>query len=174
MIKKIEEINKLGIFENYKWKCSKQFNRYNICFGFNGSGKSILSNLFNLISTNDNFSQEKKDELFEDLKTTESQSPGLVDFINEIIDFDSLPEKTIGNISKTTIKNKLYNLNKICDGQSHGNMQQLDECNFISNETLKEIATDTLDIIEFFDTMHKNGIDEILIPTVAEAAEYNI
>jgi len=29
MIKKIEEINKLGIFENYKWKCSKEFNRNN-------------------------------------------------------------------------------------------------------------------------------------------------
>lgn len=37
MIKKIEEINKLGIFDSYQWKCSKEFNRYNICFGFNGN-----------------------------------------------------------------------------------------------------------------------------------------
>lgn len=50
MIKKIEKISKLGVFDNYQWKCSNEFNRYNICFGFNGSGKSTLSNFFNLIA----------------------------------------------------------------------------------------------------------------------------
>jgi len=50
-------------------------------------------------------------------------------------------------------------------------MQQLDECNFISDETLKEIATDTLDIIEFFDNMHKENIEELVNPVVAEATE---
>lgn len=74
MIKKIEEINQLGIFENYKWKCSKEFSRYNVCFGFNGSGKSTLSNFFNLISTNGIFTVEQKNELFKDLKTTENDS----------------------------------------------------------------------------------------------------
>ena len=53
---------------------------------------------------------------------------------------------------------------EICDAHSHGNMQQLDECNFISDETLKEIATDTLDIIEFFDNMHKENIEELIKP----------
>jgi wobble nucleotide-excising tRNase len=51
MIKKIEEIKKLGIFDSYQWKCSKDFSRHNICFGFNGSGKSTISNLFNLIAS---------------------------------------------------------------------------------------------------------------------------
>ena len=50
-------------------------------------------------------------------------------------------------------------------------MQQLDECNFISNDTLKEIATDTLDIIEFFDNMHKESIKELVNPIIAEATE---
>lgn len=49
MIKKIEEITKLEIFDSYQWKCSEEFNRYNICFGFNASGKSTISNFFNLM-----------------------------------------------------------------------------------------------------------------------------
>lgn len=74
MIKKIEEIKKLGIFDSYQWKCSKEFNRYNICFGFNGSGKSTLSNFFNLVASNGIFTREQKEELFKDLKTTENDS----------------------------------------------------------------------------------------------------
>ena len=74
MIKKIEEIHKLGIFDSYQWKCSKEFKRYNICFGFNGSGKTTLSNFFNLIATNGNFSPEQKEELLNDIKTTENGS----------------------------------------------------------------------------------------------------
>ncbi len=98
----------------------------------------------------------------------QNQSPGLDDFINDIINFESLPDKIVGNISKTNVKSKLSNINKICDAYSHGNMQQLDECNFIPDETLKEIATETLDIIEFFDSMHKENIDELINPTVVK------
>ena len=50
-------------------------------------------------------------------------------------------------------------------------MQQLDECNFISDETLKEIATDTLNIIEFFDNMHKEQIEELVNPVGTGATE---
>lgn len=95
---------------------------------------------------------------------SKNQSPGLDDFINDIINFESLPDITVGRITKANIKNKLTIINKICDNFSHGNMQQLDECNFISNETLKEIATDTLDIIEFFDSIHKEKIEELTNP----------
>jgi wobble nucleotide-excising tRNase len=95
---------------------------------------------------------------------SKNQPPGLDDFINDIINFGSLPDITVGRITKANIKNKLTIINKICDNFSHGNMQQLDECNFISNETLKEIATDTLDIIEFFDSIHKEKIEELTNP----------
>src|SRR5690554_5355774 len=74
MIKKIEDIYKLGIFENYQWKCSKEFSRYNVCFGFNGSGKTTISNFFNLVASNGIFTREQKEELFKDLKTTENNS----------------------------------------------------------------------------------------------------
>jgi len=104
-------------------------------------------------------------------KKNKNQSPGLDDFINDFIDFENLPENVVGNVSKANVKSKLSNINKICDAYSHGNMQQLDECNFISDETLKEIAADTLDIIGFFDSMHKININELVNPTVEEATE---
>lgn len=97
------------------------------------------------------------------------QTPGLPDFIDSVIDYDSLDDISIGSISKTTLKNKLASINKVCDNFSHGNMQQLDECNFIPDETLKEIAKDTLDIINFFDGLHLNGINELINPAEAEA-----
>lgn len=103
------------------------------------------------------------------LANNRGQTPGLPDFIDSVIDYDSLDDKTIGSISKTTLKNKLASINKVCDNFSHGNMQQLDECNFIPDETLKEIAKDTLDIINFFDGLHLNGINELINPAEAEA-----
>ena len=105
------------------------------------------------------------------LSNNKGQTPGLPNFIFDIIDYDTIEDKTVGSITKANLKSKLNSINKICDNFSHGNMQQLDECNFISDETLKEIATDTLDIIEFFDTMHKEQIEELVNPAIAEATE---
>ena len=105
------------------------------------------------------------------LTTKNGQTPGLPDFIATVIDYDSLDDKTIGSISKTTLKNKLTSINRVCDNFSHGNVQQLDECNFISDENLKGIATDTLDIINFFDGLHLNGINELINPVEVVSAE---
>lgn len=91
-----------------------------------------------------------------------NQSVGLEDIINEIIDFQSLPSNSIGNISNENVKLKLSNINKICDNFSHGTAQQLDECNFISNDALREITIDTLDIISFFDSLHFNQVQKLI------------
>ena len=105
------------------------------------------------------------------LSNRSGKTPGLPNFIFDIIDYDTIEDKTVGRITKANIKSKLNSINKVCDNFSHGNMQQLDECNFISDETLKEIATDTLDIIEFFDNMHKENIEELIYPVVIEVTE---
>jgi len=104
------------------------------------------------------------------LNNGRGQTPGLIDFI-DIIEYDALGDRTVGSISKTTLKNKLASINKVCDNFSHGNMQQLDECNFIPDDTLKEIAADTLDIINFFDGLHLNGINELINPVEAEVTQ---
>jgi wobble nucleotide-excising tRNase len=110
MIKKIEEINKLGIFDSYQWKCSKEFNRYNICFGFNGSGKTTLSNFFNLIATNGNFSAEQKEKLFNDIKTTENGSE--VKFKNNL----TYPAKPNQENKKIYVFNSNFIANHVYDG----------------------------------------------------------
>jgi len=102
------------------------------------------------------------------LSNCKGQTPGLPDFIFKIIDYNTFEDKTVGRITKANIKSKLNSINKVCDNFSHGNMQQLNECNFISDETLKEIATDTLDIIEFFDNMHRENIEELVNPVLTE------
>ena len=110
MIKKIEEINKLGIFDSYRWKCSKEFNRYNVCFGFNGSGKSTLSNFFNLVATNGIFTTEQKEELFKDLKTTENGSE--VKFKNNL----TYPTKLNQENKKIYVFNSNFIANHVYDG----------------------------------------------------------
>lgn len=102
------------------------------------------------------------------LSNKKGQTPGLPDFISDIINYETIEDKQVGNITKANLKSKLNGINKVCDNFSHGNMQQLDECNFISNETLKEVSTDTLDIIEFFDRMHKENIEKVITPELEE------
>ncbi len=90
-----------------------------------------------------------------------SQSPGLDDFIKDYIDFSSLPIMTVDSINNENIKDKLQMINNVCDNFSHGNMQQLENTNFITNQTLDSISNDCLSIIEFFDGIHFQMINEL-------------
>jgi wobble nucleotide-excising tRNase len=52
MIKKILEIKNLGIFKYYRWRETiPDFERFNIIYGWNGSGKTILSQLFSALES---------------------------------------------------------------------------------------------------------------------------
>jgi wobble nucleotide-excising tRNase len=47
MIKKIVKIKNLGIFSDYRWDSNiPEFKRFNLVYGWNGSGKTALSQLF--------------------------------------------------------------------------------------------------------------------------------
>ena len=136
MINKIEEINKLGIFENYKWKCSKEFNKYNVCFGFNGSGKSTLSNFFNLVATNIIFSAEQKEELFKDLKTTENDSE--VKFKNNL----TYPPKPNPENKKIYVFNSNFIANHVYDG-TVGKMSKFNvKETVLEDPAIKKLNTD--------------------------------
>lgn len=90
------------------------------------------------------------------------QAPGLPEFIKDHIDFENLPEITVGRIENRNLKEKLNHINNICDNFSHGNLQQLDHTNFISDSALKEICQDCLNILEYFDGFHTNKINELI------------
>ena len=87
-------------------------------------------------------------------KKPQIQSPGLKDFINDFIEFDLLPDISINDINKNNLRDKLNFINNVCDNYSHGNIQSLENTNFISNSSLDSIAKDCLSIIEFFDGLH--------------------
>lgn len=47
MIKKIKKIKNLGLFLNYQWDNNlSSFGKYNLFYGWNGSGKTTFSKLF--------------------------------------------------------------------------------------------------------------------------------
>ena len=47
MITKINSIKNFGLFQNYSHNAVlKDYNRYNLFYGWNGSGKTTLSSLF--------------------------------------------------------------------------------------------------------------------------------
>lgn len=58
LIKKIDKIKKLAVFANYTWdKSLDSFKRFNLIYGWNGSGKTALSRLFDSLASgkNDDF-----------------------------------------------------------------------------------------------------------------------
>ena len=61
MIKSLERIENLGIFEKYtKSSTLNDFMKYNLLYGWNGSGKSTLSKLFRILEikqVHENFSE---------------------------------------------------------------------------------------------------------------------
>ncbi|MDX3914540.1 MULTISPECIES: AAA family ATPase [Olivibacter] len=95
-------------------------------------------------------------------KSNANQSAGLEYFISDIIDFETLPDTSVGKISKDNIQDKLSNINKLCDGFSHGNTQHLDESNFITDDALRNIALETIDIIEYFDGFHSTNLKKLI------------
>ncbi|MDD5769758.1 MAG: AAA family ATPase [Candidatus Gracilibacteria bacterium] len=72
MIKKISKINNLGKFTDFSQ--DKIFiyggigNNCNIIFGFNGSGKTTISNILGFFSDNSFITEDEKEEIFDDLK----------------------------------------------------------------------------------------------------------
>jgi len=62
------------------------------------------------------------------------------------------------NVDKDTLLHKIEQIRRITDPQSHGTPQNIDEFNFISEAELKDVASDTLDIICFIDKIHYDEI----------------
>ncbi len=72
MINKIIHLNEIGIFKSFKWdKNVLEFSKINIILGYNGTGKSTLSNIFNLFSTK---REDDNDELLKNLVNDQDSS----------------------------------------------------------------------------------------------------
>jgi wobble nucleotide-excising tRNase len=84
------------------------------------------------------------------------RSPGLDKLINFIKNKKHLFSfyEQVGDINPSSIIAKLEQIRKVTDPQSHGTPQDIDEVTFLSEDELKNMAKDTLDIIGFLDKIH--------------------
>jgi len=75
MIKKISKLDKIGKFYGISQEIDFQFGENgqncNIVFGFNGSGKTTISNSLSLFAHNSFISEEEKKEIFNDVKNSD-------------------------------------------------------------------------------------------------------
>ena len=64
MIKKISKINKIGCFLTFVQEKDFQYgdNNCNIIFGFNGSGKTTISNILSFFANNSFLDEDDKEE----------------------------------------------------------------------------------------------------------------
>jgi len=72
MIKKISKLSKIGCFLSFTQKKDFQYgdNNCNIIFGFNGSGKTTISNALSFFADNSFIDEDEKKEIFDDIKNS--------------------------------------------------------------------------------------------------------
>jgi len=77
MIRKISKLNKIGKFaslyqeKNFQYGGEGDKQNCNIIFGFNGSGKTTISNAISLFANDSFVSDEEKAEIFDDMKNND-------------------------------------------------------------------------------------------------------
>ena len=69
MISSIDKLENMGIYDNIPPKRCRNFQRYNLIYGWNGSGKSTLSRLFAF------FGGQKIPDEHEKIKATTASPP---------------------------------------------------------------------------------------------------
>lgn len=127
MIKNIEHIEKISCFDSFEWNGISEFQKYNFMFGFNGSGKTSLSNIFNLITSKSNYSEEKKRELFEDLKNNASSKIKVVVGNNQKLTYPPTENQNNRNVF-------VFNSNFVSDHVYDGTKGNLKKFNVSSTE----------------------------------------
>jgi len=73
MIKKISKLGNIGCFSNFTQEKDFQYgdNNCNIVFGFNGSGKTTISNVLSFFADNSFIEEDEKKEIFDDIKNSD-------------------------------------------------------------------------------------------------------
>ena len=127
MINKIDKLTKIAKFENFTWDSkTDNFSKINIVFGYNGSGKTAISNVFRLFSKQ---SDIQSNELFKELSHDE-------DSIVEIT-LDGTKKKYGSAIDKKDIYvfNPDFITDHVYDGTS-ANLKEFDS-SVVTQEQLK-------------------------------------
>ena len=149
MIDKINTIQNLGIYKSYKADSTLQnFNRYNLFYGWNGSGKTTISKLFRMIETKkipDEYNTVKFNIEINSQKYNEKNLQNInenifvfnEEFVNENINWDEKINKILLLSADKVEDSKEYNSLK---EEINGN----EETNTIGLRTIYEEENDKL------------------------------
>jgi wobble nucleotide-excising tRNase len=140
MITKFNSIRKVGCYEDLTTNAIKPFNKVNILFGNNGSGKTTFSNILYLLSKH----CKDKQTLFEEL--TESDSKIEIETVDNKI--------SLKNIIASDLDIYVFNSKFVSDSVYNGNSSNIDsfsneikltneQINFIDNEFEKLLKRST-------------------------------
>src|SRR4030042_800288 len=145
MINKIDLLDKISKFERFTWLSEvDDFSKVNIVFGYNGSGKTVISNVFRLFSKQiDN----QSDLLFQELS---NDSSSIVE-----ITFNGTKIKYGTNVDKKDIY--VFNSDFIADHVYNGTTAIIKEfdSSVVTQEQLKNPKISQLE--NEIDTLKKNN-----------------
>ncbi len=80
--------------------------------------------------------------------------------IKELKNFDDKIE--IGKVDKKGILQRLNNLKRIADNESHGSISKIEALNYISEQELKDFCKHTIQIINYFDEIHFKRVSALI------------
>ncbi len=175
MLHKINKVQGFGILDNFKpEQAVKQFNKFNVIYGWNGSGKTTLARLFRCLETKSNNENFKDAEFIIELdNNTKIDSKTYIheqnikvfnqDFIKENLDLFEAQTKPIIFISKEKVDEK-----KELDKQKNELKVVVKKKADFSKE---EVAIDKL-----IDDFHKDAgkaIKDFLLGTIYANVTYN-
>jgi len=89
------------------------------------------------------------------------KTPGLKELISSLRGINLQRFQNVNSITSDNIINTLCNIKNKIDPESHGTIQDLTNFEFISENELKEIAQQTLDIIAFLDEIHYEKVSNL-------------
>jgi wobble nucleotide-excising tRNase len=137
MITRISHLKEFGTFKQFTWddKLAQNFQEVNVFFGYNGSGKTTISNIFYLMSAQ---SPTSKEALYKDLRNGGDCEIELEQTQGKLIKYPSNLQKPCYVFNRTFVSDHVYR------GPTT-NIRQFDKSTKISDQ-LKTPKIQTLEI----------------------------
>lgn len=152
MFNKIKEIKNVGIFESFEWEDLPALKKVNLFYGYNGGGKTTLSNILHLFSKK----YDEKSQLYNSLRDNEKSSSIEVSLNNKEVSFN--PSNTEKNTENIYVFNEDFVSTHVYSGFK-ANIKKFDDTDVsLSDDTIKEIDS-RIQLLENRSTKIQSVID---------------
>jgi wobble nucleotide-excising tRNase len=137
-IKKIRTLSNIGIFENFSWPTNPpdlEFKKVNLLYGFNGSGKTTISNIIDLLS--EEHTEDIKKEIANQLASDNTKG------ISLDIEWDGGNIKSHLNSKKVYVFNSNFVSNHVYEGKQSKSLSfkgGIITMDHLANPTIKKLS----------------------------------